>query len=209
MSTPPILNLPTSACAASVIMSLTRVVGRTDSPFTLETQAFKWQGEQWAIDFQMPPFTNKRIAKEWISFFLKLEGSFGYILMGDPSAKIPDGVATGTPLVDGINQTGNTLITKGWTNGVTNIMRQGDYFQLGTGTNSRLYMITQDTNSDSSGNATLSFVPALRSSPANNAPLVVSSAVGVFRLSDNNFSWTVSPGGIYRMGFQAVEVINA
>lgn len=209
MSTPPLLNLPTSVCFASVVMSLRRVVGRTQSPFTLEEQAFKWPGEQWGMELTMPPIKGRALAEEWISFMLQLEGSYGYVLMGDPSAKNPEGVASGTPQVDGINQTGNTLLTKGWTPNVTGILKRGDYLQLGTGTNTRLHKVMADVNSDGSGNAALSIVPALRNSPGNSDPIVVYDAKGLFRLTANDFAWSVEPGNIYRFRFNAVEVVNA
>lgn len=209
MSTPPLVDVPTSVCVASVIMTLTRVVGLTESPYTLEEQAFRWPGERWSIDFRLPPVTNRATASDWMAFGAKLEGKYGRFLIGDPAARTPRGVATGTPLVDGGGATGNTLPTKGWTSGVTNILRKGDYIQLGTGVNSRLHMITEDADSNGSGEANLSIVPALRSSPADNAPIVVTNPKGLFRLVDNSFAWSVDPGPVYRFSFQAVEVLNA
>lgn len=209
MSTPPLLTMPTSSCAANVIMTLTRVVGITNSPFTLEEQTFKWQGEAWSVDFRMPAITKRNIASEWIAFALKLQGVFGRFYLGDPSARTPQGVATGTPQVDGINQTGNTIETKGWTNSVTGILLAGDYIQIGTGLQSRLHMVTADVNSDGSGLAVIPIEPALRYSPADNTPITVNNPVGVFRLAENSWSWSVDPGPFYRLSFRAVEVVNA
>lgn len=209
MSTPPLLELPNSSCIASVTMTLSRVVGITASPFTLEEQAFKWPGEQWSLNFSMPPILNRRVASQWKAFALKLEGAYGRFLIGDPAARLPSGVATGTPLVDGGNQVGNVLATKGWTAGVDGILLAGDYFQLGTGTNARLHMLTEDANSDSNGDAILSFVPAIRTSPTDNQAVIVQNPRGVFRLRDNSFSWSVLPGPRYQLSFEAVEVVNA
>lgn len=204
-----LVDVPTSSCAAQVTMSIMRTVGRSTSPFTLETQSFRWPGEQWMIDFNLPPIINKEVANEWKAFAVKLRGSFNYFLMGDPSAKLPLGVATGTPQVASSNQTGNLLQTKGWTASVVGIMKAGDYIQLGTGVNSRLHMITADVNSDAGGLANLPLEPALRSSPALNQAVIVNNARGVFRLQDNTYSWNVTPGPRYQLGFTAVEVINA
>lgn len=208
MSTPPLLELPSSRCVASVVMTLERVVALTSSPFSRAEQAFRWPGEQWMADVALP--TMKRdTAADWMAFGVSLEGRWGRFLMGDPSATTPRGVATGTPVVNGALQTGNTLVVDGFTPSTNNILRKGDYFQLGTGVNSRLYMITEDVNSDVSGGAALSFCPSLRSSPADNDPLVLQNPRGVFRLMDNGFSWSVSPGGFYRISFRAAEVVNA
>ncbi len=40
------------------------------------------------------------------------------------------GVVTGTPLVDGSSQTGASLVTKGWTNSTTGIIKAGDVFTI-------------------------------------------------------------------------------
>jgi hypothetical protein len=203
-----LIEMP-DTCAANVTLALRRVVSRSTSPFTLETQSFQWPGEQWEIEFDFPTFTSRATASQWIAFAAKMRGSYNYFLLGDPSAKEPRGVATGTPTVAAANQVGNQLQTKDWTPNVTGILLAGDYIQYGTGVNARLHMVVEDVNSDAGGLATLSLEPALRYSPALNAPIVTSNARGVFRLADNTYSWSVAPGPQYRLGFSALEVINA
>lgn len=209
MSTPTLITVPASACYSSVTLSMESVVGRTTSPFTREEQAFRWPGSQWQLDLSMPPMKSRALVAEWKSFFMALEGSFNVFLMGDPAEKTPRGVATGTPLVDGANQEGTALATKGWTNSTAGILKAGDYIQIGTGLQARLHMLTQDANSDGSGDATLMIQPSLRFSPTDNTPITVTNARGVFRLVGNTVSWSVTPGKIWRMGFQAIEVVNA
>lgn len=209
MSDPVLLNLPSSSCVASVIMSCQNVVGQTISPFTLESQEFKWPGVKWLSDFNMPPIKSRRVASEWIAFALKLGGKSGRFLMGDPSAKQPQGIATGTPLVKGGGQSGNTLLTDGWTPSKAGILLTGDYIQIGTGLSSRLHFLTQDANSNGSGEALLTFEPPLRYSPTDNQAITVHNPRGVFKLVDNTWSWSVSPGPLYRLSFQAEEDVNA
>lgn len=209
MSTPQLISMPTSACIGSAVIGLNYIVGRTESPFTFEDQSYKWQGERWEIRFDMPPFNNRAIFSDWASFALKLKGSFNRFLFTPPLGKNPRGIATGTPVVDGNNQTGNVLLTSGWTVSTNNILRKGDYFQVGTGMNSRLHMIVEDINSDSFGNATLSFEPALRYSPTDNSAITVNNPAGVFRMVSNVPTWSETPGPLYRISFDAVEVVNA
>lgn len=204
-----LIDVPNSACVGSATMTLTRAIGTTTSPFTYEEQFFKWQGERWSIGFEMPTFTSRAVAGEWKAFALQLEGRFNRFLFGDPLGKIPLGSASGTPLVNGSGQDGNSLSTDGWTPDTDGLLRKGDYFQLGTGMSSKLYMVTKDVNSNGSGAATISFVPALRSSPTDNQAIITDNPRGVFRLADNSFSWSMAPGGLYRLSFQAEEVVNA
>lgn len=208
MSTPQLIGVP-DTCAASVIMTLNRVIGETESPFTLESQAFRWPGEQWAISFNLPSITSRAVASEWIAFGAAMEGKYNRFLFGDPLGRAPRGVATGSPVVDGLGQTGNTLITKGWTISTNNILMKGDYIQIGTGLSAKLHMVIENANSDGSGVATLNIVPALRASPADGAAIIVNNARGVFKFTQNSFSWSASPGPVYRLSFDAVEAVGA
>lgn len=209
MSTPILIDMPESSCFASVTMTLSRVIGVTQSPFTLETQTFKWPGEQWSMQLQMPPMTKRALAAEWYSFALKLEGTFNCFLMGDPTARDPLGSALGNPVIDGLGQSGNSVNTKGWEPNTERLLVAGDYIQLGTGMDSRLHMVVDIVNSNGDGEAVINIVPALRTPPNDGAAIVTRNARGVFRCTDNAFSWSVAPGPVYRLNINAVEVINA
>jgi len=87
------------------------------------------------------------------------------------------GVATGTPLTNGVPAEGaTTLVTDGWTNSTTGILKQGDVFTIAdvyavnpqnrqsTGV-LRQFVVTADVNSGAStGPATISISPAIYSS---------------------------------------------
>lgn len=205
----PFIQLPTSSCIASVAMTMTRVVGVTQSPFTLEEQFFQWQGEQWAIEFTLPPIVNRNVAAQWKAFGMKCEGGYATFLLGDPSAKVPLGVATGTPIVDGAGQEGNLLLTSGWTANTDGILKAGDYIQLGEDEGAHLHMLVEDADSNADGEAVLYLMPALRESPENNSTVITHNARGLFRMVENSFSWPVRAGPVYSFSFRAQEVINA
>ncbi len=105
------------------------------------------------------------------------------------------GTSTGTPLVNGAAQSGASLLTKGWSNSITGILKQGDVFTM-AGVNAvnpvskqtigslQQFAVTADANSDGSGNATISISPPLTTSgpyqtvtvaPADNAAITVVS----------------------------------
>lgn len=205
MSTPPLLQLPSSSCIASVTISLVRTIGRTESPFTLQSQTFRWPGERWMLDFALPPITNKLIAGQWKAFGAALKGGYGLFLMGDPLGKQPMGLGGGTPVVNGGGQEGNLLLTRGWPVSAANVLLPGDYLQVGSGENSRLHMVTEAVSADSSGEAAISIEPALRFSPADGDAVVIENAKGVFCLSSNTFAWSASPGPVWRISLQAME----
>jgi hypothetical protein len=182
------------------------VVGVSQSPFTAVQQVYRYSGQFWEADITLPPM-KRADAEYWISFLLKLNGPYGTFLMGDPNGATARGVATGTPLVNGAGQTGNELVTDGWTTSTTGILKAGDYIQLGTGATSRLYKVLDDVNSDGSGNATLTVWPDLRSAPADNAAITVSNTKTTFRLTSAQTGWDINEATIYGLTFGAREAL--
>lgn len=199
------LNMPSNNLA-SVSMSLTNANAATESPFSLQQQIVGFDGQRWNLSFAPPPMVRNQ-AEEWNAFQLALRGIYGTFLAGDPAGILPRGSAGGVPLVKGAGQTGRQLIIDGATPNQTNWLRKGDYFQLGTGVNSRLYKLVENANSDGSGQVVLVFEPSLRSSPADNAPLVVEGARGCFRMTSNTPAWSVDTNKHYRISFDAIEVL--
>jgi hypothetical protein len=124
------------------------------------------------------------------------------------------GTATGTPLVNGASQTGTSLVTDGWTNSITGILKTGDVFTLAgvfsvnpvsglsTG-NLQQFTVTADANSDGSGNSTLTISPGITTSgayktvsgsPADNAAItVVASHAANIAFHQNAFALVTVP----------------
>lgn len=99
----------------------------------------------------------------------------------------------GTPVVNGASQTGSSLVTNGWTAAAAVRLKKGDVFTIAnvfavnpqtrqsTG-QLRQFVVTADTSSDASGNATIPIYPAITTSgafqtvtasPANSAAITV------------------------------------
>lgn len=199
------LSIP-STDIAKIKLVANNIVGISQSPFTAAQQVYKYSGQYWEADISLPPM-KREVAEYWISFLLKLNGSYGTFLLGDPIGATARGVATGTPLVNGGSQGGNTLVTDGWTSGVTGILKAGDYIQLGSGSTAKLHKVLDDVNSDGSGNATLTIFPDIRTSPADNSAIVVTSAKGVFRLTSGQTMWDINEASVYGITFGAREAL--
>lgn len=192
------LSLPTTKDPARVRWGYQTAVQKTESIFTFQNQVQKLQGQRWTAEVSLPAMTRAE-SEDWQAFLLSLNGAQGTFLLGDPLGATPRGVATGTPLVKGASQMGQSLITDGWTVSTNNILRAGDYIQLGTGLTARLFKVLQNVNSDGLGEATLDVFPEINAltTPADNAAIVVNSAKGLFRLSDNLVGWEMGIGQIY------------
>ena len=203
------LTLPTVTGVQSVNFIARNSVGTTASPFTYEQQVFKNVGQRFEADITLPPMS-RADAEVWNTFFIKLYGQYGTFLLGDPNSATPRGTASssaGTPIVNGASQTGDTLNIDGVPTSQTGYLKAGDYIQLGSGSGARIYKVLDDANSNGSGEVALTIYPDLRSSPSDGATVVVSSAVGLFRLTTPTHNWSISTDGIYSMTFGAAEAI--
>lgn len=171
--TAPILPINT---VKSVSRVLKTAVATTTSPFTGTQQVQDWGGEWWEyeIDFAIVGQAN---GKALSAFFAALGGSRTAFLFADPTIKNGSGI--GTPLVNGAGQSGNSLVTDGWS---ATGLQAGDFFALGTDVVTRLYQLTANVV-PVAGAATLQFVPALRTSPADNQALLTVAPYVLLRLT--------------------------
>lgn len=182
-------------------------VAVTESPFTFKQQAQVYGGKKLQIQITLPPM-KLSVAAQWVAFLTALKGREGTFYCGDLSRTTPQGPASGLPLVNGAHSvSANSLSIKGFTAGITGVLKAGDYIQLGTGSSSRLYQNLQDIDSDVSGNAVADIWPDLRAAAADNDVIVVSGAKGVFRLTSNQRSWSVQTAAFWGIDFTAVEAL--
>jgi hypothetical protein len=194
-----LLPFPTVTGLSSVSWDDENVVSDQPSEFTLQNEVQVYPGQLWRGVVRIRDLITREQAMPWVVFLKKLRGKSGTFFFGDPLGKVPRGVATGTPQVDGAGQTGNQLLTKSWTPNVTGIFMAGDYFQMATGADTRLYMNLTDVDSDASGKATLDLWPEIRGDkiPADSDPLIVSNPQGLFRLDVNTTSLKISAPTVY------------
>jgi len=137
------------------------------------------------------------------AFVLAQRGQWDTFTAALPAHKLPQGVATGTPLVNGANQQGRSLATRGWTANLAGVMKAGDF--LGIAGQTKVYMVTADANSDSTGSATLAIEPALLMVPSDSANLAVRNVPFTLAFESDTLESAVVPGGIYNFSLQLVE----
>lgn len=122
------------------------------------------------------------------AFLLKLGGMSGRFYLGD---KIwtqyggARGALGGTPLVDGADQVGTMLNTKGWDAGVIDLCKIGDYLHFDAGGQRHFHMIVADADSNAGGLCSLEIRPPIRISPADDAAVEFVSPAAVMMLKDN------------------------
>lgn len=160
-------------------------VASSQSEFSQVSRVYDWMGSALIIAVTVLLIRDTE-DRDFSAFITALKcsdsgPSYGTFTLGPPSGlgSTPRGIGTGTPLINGANQTGASIITDGWTNSQTGILKAWDWMQI----DSRLYAVLADANSGAStGPATFDIWPALRKSPANNAAITVTNPTGTWRM---------------------------
>lgn len=171
------------------------------SPLSGATQTLAQPGARWSATMS---FRNRRgdELRELQTFITALRGSAGRFRLHNFAQPIPRGTATGSPLVSGSNQLGNTLSTDSWTASTVGIMRAGDYFQVGN----ELKMLTTDSDSDPGGATTLNFEPPLRFAPTDGSTIIINKPTAIFRLTDDRQGrFSHRHGGLADTSIQCIE----
>ena len=199
------LTFPTVSGVQTQTFSLVRNVAVSTSPFTGQDQVFQHEGEFWATQIKFPPMLKDKAATI-IAFLLQLRGRRGTFKLGDQDRKTIQGVATGTIRVNGASQTGNQVALDGFANSTNNVFKAGDYIQIG----SFLYMVTEDVNSNSSGEANVKIEPSLRQgieTIADDATVTYSNTTTLFRLDSNETGWDTDQVSKYGISLSATEAL--
>jgi hypothetical protein len=202
------LTMPASPGFLSCPFRLETNTQRFESTLTKNVQRVLLPGARWTCTYTLPAMNRDQMAN-WQAFLMELEGSVNTFYGFDPDGRTPRGVAAlnpGTPLVNGAGQTGSSLVIDGAPANVTGWLLPGDYITV----SEQMVMVTAPVNTDGSGNATINFKPALRTSPTDNAPVTVQNATCLMILADDGQSgWQGRSNriGFYEpLSFAAIEV---
>lgn len=171
------LEWPEDVCPASLTWRPESNTKTFRSPFNGASQTVRFPGTRWVCSLTFNNLSDEK-ARRIDSLVAELDGEYGRVKIRDwgRSGRTP----AGSPLVDGANQTGTELHSKGWNAG-TVVLRQGDYITV----NDELKIVTADVSSASNGTALIPFAPMLRSSPPANTVIEVANPYGIFKLKDN------------------------
>ncbi len=173
---------PTIVAPKRISLRGHNIVGMTAAPMSGAQQTQDFGGKWWLGDWTWPKLERARadILLAWLD---SLNGRKGTFTMGHPKRKAPKGSAAsapGLPKVMGGGQTGQSLNFDTGLADVDGYLLAGDMFQLGTG----LHRVESDVDL-TYGAGAVAFWPRLRTSPADNAPLIFTNPAGLFRLSIN------------------------
>lgn len=138
-----------------------------------QTNVSEWTGKRqtiasgrgwWECQLTLPPLVGTTRVNSWRSFIAQARGRTNdFQIPVDPTAQ---SAAVATPLVNGAGQTGRSLASDGWPLSST-VLQAGQFITI----NNQLLQLTANVVSNGTGQATLTFEPPIRVSPADNAAI--------------------------------------
>lgn len=195
------LDMPSTPIMNQAEVAMVRQTGVAQSPFTGAAQRSEGSFALWSLKGSFSEMDDQQISRLWRSFFLQLRGRAGTFKLIIPGTGAPSTGYTGAVgAVNGASQTGLTLVTNGWDNS-TLVLQEGDYFTV----NDELKILTADATTNGSGEVTLEFEPALRTSPADTAPLTIADPYFIARLENDAPSWNLRAPYFHAFSFEALE----
>lgn len=200
------LSVPASLKVRTLSLRLKTATTMQQSAFTGQQQVYEWPAAYWVADLELAPrIRNGGAAIE--AFLAALHGYTGTFLWGPVHATAPQGSTntTGVTVSGGGTAGSKSLALAGVGAGKT--LLAGDYLQLGSGSTTRLHMVTQDATANGSGIATVDIEPPLRTSPSGGSAVTLLAPLGIWRLSSPENGVEVSLGGVYTASLSAIEAL--
>ena len=171
------------------------------------SQVTAYPAALWAGQIELPPLHDDQgKLRRWRAALASLSSFENWFEARPPGAE--NGPSTGytgpTPVVALAGQLGNALLIDGATASVA-LLNAGDYFSVIANGWRELKMATADAITNSAGQATLKFEPALRNAPAQSAEVEVAAPTTSFQLADPTAVWRLGLGGFGEIALDVVE----
>jgi len=190
--------------ARTIEISQADLVRESVSPYTKKGQFLDYGVGWWEITITIPPVPRRQGGQAWFAFLTKLAGRRGTFQCPILNHTVPLGEAAenpGVPRVNGAGQDASFLDVDGLPANTHGYLDEGDLIQVGT----RLYAVTRRCDSGMDGSARIHIWPNTEGDHADNTPIIVSNAMGLFRLKDNVRSISIETFNKYGMTLNAEE----
>jgi len=166
-------------------------------------QARQTHGQYFKMTATFPPMTRAQFAPIH-AFVLKQRGQYESFQVIPPVVGVGLGSPAGTPLVKGASQTGRSVDTDGWNNGIV-IFKAGDYLKFAN--HDKVYTVTADVTSSGAGAATIAIEPALITSPATDSAITYTSVPFTVALTTRVQEFSTGTTGLFEFEIDLEEVI--
>jgi hypothetical protein len=202
------LSLPPVPAPQQIEIGQLDSIGFIQSPFNMVGEKQDWGGDSWTAHLTWSKIYGRAKAAPLLAIMTALRGQLGTVLIGDPLGVAPRGVGSGAPVVNGAVAIGaRQLPLRGMAASIAGWLLAGDYLQLGSGVQTRLYQVLDDAATDGSGNVTLDIWPSIRDGYADGAAVTLENCKGTFQLAANQRGWQEAPTDVYSADLNFVEAL--
>lgn len=191
------ITLPATPKFQSVTWRLVQPSQSNISQWTGSRQVLPSGRGWWECQITLPPIVGSTNFNPWRAFTALMRGAANDVQIPvDPAAQ---SVLANTMLVNGAGQTGRTLNVDGLPNSIT-VLSAGHYVTV----NNQLLQLTANVISNGTGQATLSFEPALRVPPSDNAVVEFKNPYCLMYLMEEP-TYSAEPGYVYSLSLNLRE----
>ena len=172
------------------------ITSTTDSGKMFAVQV---DGQRFKFSASYPPMNRSEFAPVY-AFVMKQRTQAESFNVTPPIISSTRGSETGTVLVNGIHSAGDTTID---IDGLNSGLKAGDVIKFAS--HSKIYMITDDANADSNGEATITIEPALRESLADDEAITYNNVPFTVRITNDVQEFTLGTDPVYRFEIDVIE----
>ena len=166
-------------------------------------QARQIAGQFWTMTAAFPAMTRAQFAPI-DAFVMKQRGQYESFQVVPPVLNAGLGSPAGTPLVNGADQTGRSVVTDGWNASIT-IFKAGDFLKFAN--HDKVYKVVTDATSDGSGDSTITIEPPLVTSPATDSAITYTSVPFTVALTSAIQEFATGTTGLFSFELDMEEVI--
>jgi hypothetical protein len=156
-------------------------------------------GDRFAIDVVMPPMPTEAVGRVWISRLIQAQRQ-GAILRWPQLGFVVGNL--GSPVVNGANQSGSTLVMRGFAAGY--VIREGQFFSVIHGGRRYLIMSTSDVTVPANGVVGLPITPMMRFRASDGAIIEADPKIEGLLEGDSR-EWTLSAAMTVGLNFRITE----
>ena len=162
--------------------------------------------QYFSFTVSMPPLQQEK-AQEVFAFLQKQKGSFEDFTIVAPLDNLGAGKAETDIQVVGSHVSGDaTIALDGFTANQTSALKAGDLVKFAN--HSKVYMVQNNIDANSSGALTLQISPNLVTTLADNEAVAVNKPSFTVYLESNEIMYSTDASGFYSISFDVREVIT-
>ena len=191
------ITLPASPKPQTMMWKLVQPAQNNISTWTGARQVLASGRGWWECQINYPPIVGTANFNAWRAFMALMRGAANDVQI--PVDVTAQSAIANTMSVNGANQTGRNINVDGLPNS-TAILKAGQFVTIGN----QLLQLTADVTSNGSGQATLSFEPAIRVAPADNATVEFRNPYALMYMLEDA-SYSVEPGYVYSLNLNMRE----